>query len=300
MHLKHALVCRGKMIAAGFEQDEVASGVKTWKKTKLHDFVLCPPEKRDQPLQHEPTDRVLWNEQPVLRDAFQTALDRLVPFDHTDVAACRNGLIECLRPFPLHEHELRIIFSELVAAAKHLLYDEAMQLWKELGPGKVLDMLDDEAQNFSSEVFLPQGYRDEREVKLSEELLCNPETWSCSTFPGEGPCLCVAKDVQVTTDLDCAVCVTYPCASDLWNDTQWREYGCVQLILPPVLEEVEYLWWRSKPTTSLCDGRDGALWFVLKAAICFAGKGGQVCIQAGDDFWSSALAAPFTKHCFTL
>ena len=55
------------MIAAGLLADEPAAGVCTWRKTRMEDFVLCPPEAQQLLLQNDPDADVLWKEQPLCR-----------------------------------------------------------------------------------------------------------------------------------------------------------------------------------------------------------------------------------------
>ena len=293
MHLKHATACRGKMVAAGLRTESAAAGIKSWQKTRTQDFVLCPPERRDTPLQHEPMDNVLWHEQPLVRDAFQAALDRIVPCESGDADEFFRGVCEQLRSFPLHEHELRAVFAELEKAARHLLRDEGMNLWQNIGPEVLLRLLRDNAQSFSSEVFLPPGFYDERDIQLSDAYLCNPQTWACVARAEQGSCLCIAEQAQVTGDRATTDYVTYQQACTMWSADRWGGLSCVYIRLPHVLEGVEYLRWRARSRTPLSDRRDGNIWDLLKAAICFLGHGGQVHLLSHEDFWSSAIAVPF-------
>ena len=54
MHWKTATTCRAKLIAAGAWQEDAVPGVRTWRKTRESEFILCPPEPRVEPLATPP------------------------------------------------------------------------------------------------------------------------------------------------------------------------------------------------------------------------------------------------------
>ena len=132
MHWKHATKCRGKLLAAGRWQAEPTAGVRTWKKTKESDFVLCPPEITQEPLDIQADSDVLWNELPLLEETYQTILDWLVPADFRTLREFEEGLLAFFQVCPLYTHEFRMIAKKLAAAARFLVDEEQMCLWAQV------------------------------------------------------------------------------------------------------------------------------------------------------------------------
>ena len=76
-HLKTAQKCRGRMSAAGLRSELPQGGLKQWRKTKELDYVLCPPQRCQQALTIAPVADLAWEEQPLLSQLHQDALDWL-------------------------------------------------------------------------------------------------------------------------------------------------------------------------------------------------------------------------------
>ena len=292
MHLKHSVLCRAKMSAAGLRSAEPAAGVRTWKKTRVQDFVLCPPEVRHEPLKNLPDDDVLWNEQPLLQEAFQKVLDGLVPSDYSVVEEYKSGVVRLLGDFPLHEFEFRVVLGRLVTAARHLIEEEEMNLWCTVGHRQVILLLESLRDGLSSESFLPAEFQECRELKLDETILYAGETWTCTAAPLSGITLLVQVESQGTSCS--ATTVLRPIdALVSWNRDGWHGVGRIIVRLPSELEEVGYLGVRAEKDTSLRHGDPGVYWKLLVAAACFKGRGGAVAILACSSFWSTSFAIPF-------
>ena len=281
-------------MAAGQWSSLPSEGVKTWKKTREQDFVLCPPERSGEAMDVEADSDVTWSEQPLLEALFQQALDWLVPQEPTAVEQIRRGIEAMFVQFPLYVAEFRMVAERLAAAARHLVTDEAMTLWQPLGHAVVLQILDEFARCFDSCIFLVDDAIEEREVSISAELLLDPKTWEFPTTPiCEGKRLLISGTVQGTGCLEMRESMTFREAIQHFELTRWLEFSIVCLMLPGCLEEEKYLEVRSKWLSSLqCDGQCDWL-LVLQQAACYVAHGGRLVLKAPSTFWQSELVCPF-------
>ena len=147
-HLRSACHCCSKLAAMGQRRDEPAPRLRSWKRKEGDPVELCPPERTSAPAQVAPDESRIWKDVPLMVQARQQLLDWLVEFTGCDAETAVERLLEMVEQFPLHEHEVRILFQGLKEDMLHLLQVEQLSVWNEVGQDNLLSAIDKLAEHF--------------------------------------------------------------------------------------------------------------------------------------------------------
>ena len=299
MHLKTNGGCCDKLAAMGLRSEQPQEGIKRWRPPPGVEFVLCPPEKRQAAADVRPCSQRKWRDNQHMEPAFWKAMDWLVEYGGNALEEVRCAMTACLQPFPLYKDECRLIFQRLSESARHLLEDEGMHLWAEVGATKLQNLLSDMGQSFECAAFLDEAKLPPLRRTLEAWKLREVSTWMemLPTAPAVSqlPHLYVTSTAQVTC-VGTATCVyrTFRQAVQEWHEHTWTKYGKVTVDLSGYKEEGTYLEIRHADAPSLGDAPCQAdlLWALRHCWKC--GLGGlSVQVSAGFDFWASEISVPF-------
>ena len=232
-----------------------------------------------------------------MQDLYQKMLDWSVWFEDADEEALRDGIVALFRTAPLYDDEFRMVAARLLAAAKHLVDDEQLQVWTHV----VYRILEDFALNFRSAVLLPVGGHDEG-VRPDATFLTLCSTWPVpTTAPRRGNSL-LYIDASSLQRTGCSVTVADKhTALELWETTRWRALDEVVWNVMAVPAPEAFFGTRLRLPDSADEDMIGML--LLRAVAAFIGDGGSAAAGASEAFWNSHLSLPLNwgfQGCFTL
>ena len=106
-HLRHSTKCRSKLVAAGMQSEGPQGAITSWRKNHGANFILCPPQRESSPLRNLPAVDWQWQENPLLQQTHQKALDWLVWFDGATEQELTDGLLAIYKAATLYDDEFQ-------------------------------------------------------------------------------------------------------------------------------------------------------------------------------------------------
>ena len=177
MHLRWSERCCGVLAALGKRLPEAAPGMRSWKRKADDELVMCPPEKVAMASDVPPDLDRIWYEVPELGVARQAMMDWLVEYTGGCLSEVTCGLLDIAQGFPLYEAEVRTVFRGLAQDAEHILVDEQMNVWQEVGQGRLLQELRRRAEVFHYGWIADEGCLVEAQAQCQTEQLYSVCFW---------------------------------------------------------------------------------------------------------------------------